>query len=115
MLGLNRNTHEMNFDVNGLILPITIQVEHMICLFIAEKNVKIGKKRTDFTSNGTNQNKYIFTPNLHSFYACGLAVARCVPDGEILQSFAVHRQDHELFYPIHETADLSMNALVLGR
>ena len=41
MLGLNRNTHEMNFDVNGLILPITIQVEHMICLFIAEKMSKL--------------------------------------------------------------------------
>ena len=103
MLGLNRNTHEMNFDVNGLILPITIQVEDMICLFIAEKNFKIGKKHIDIISNITSQNKYISTLNPHSFYACGLAVARCVPDGEILQSFAVHRQDHEPFYPIHET------------
>ena len=49
-------------------------------------------------------------PNPHSFYACGLAAVHCVPDEEIPQWYAVRRQDHEPFYPIHETADLSMNA-----
>lgn len=52
------------------------------------------------------------TPNPHSFYAFGLAAAHCVPDGEIPQWYAVHRQDHVPAYPLHETANHSLNALV---
>ena len=51
------------------------------------------------------------TPNPHSFYACDLAAARCVPDGEIPQWYAVRRQGHAPVYLPHETAYLSVNAL----
>ena len=54
----------------------------------------------------------VITPNPHSFYACGFAAVRCVPDGETPQWYAVHRQVHAPACPLHETADPSINALV---
>lgn len=80
MPGLKRNTHEMNFDGSGLIhLTIMLTGGDMIHLLITEKIFIIGKKPTDFTSDITNQNKYLSTPDSHSSYACGLVLVHCVP------------------------------------
>ena len=79
MLGLKRNTHEMNFDGSGLIhLTIMLTGGDIIHLLSTEKIFIIGKKPTDFTSDITNQNKYISTPRPHSSYACGLGLVKFV-------------------------------------
>ena len=70
-------------------------------------NIVLVHKSDRFSRNRRDR---VITPNPHSFYACGLAAVRCVPDGETPWWYAVCRQGHAPAYPLHETADLSMNA-----
>ncbi len=84
MNGSKQNIHEMNSDVNGLILPILIRTNGgMILLNITEEDSIIGKKHTDSISDTIKQNndsyEGVLTPDPHSFYAFGLAAARHVP------------------------------------
>ncbi len=57
MNGSKQNIHEMNSDVNGLILPILIRTNGgMILLNITEEDSIIGKKHTDSISDTIKQN-----------------------------------------------------------